>query len=39
MEIPEIDRVEFFDLGTTKKKIKARQEGLIGELEVILGRT
>jgi predicted NUDIX family NTP pyrophosphohydrolase len=32
MEIPEIDRVEFFDLGTAKKKIKMGQEGLIGEL-------
>jgi predicted NUDIX family NTP pyrophosphohydrolase len=35
MEIPEIDRVEFFDLGTAKKKIKAGQEELIGELEAI----
>jgi predicted NUDIX family NTP pyrophosphohydrolase len=29
MEIPEIDRVEFFDLDTAKKKIKAGQERLI----------
>ncbi len=36
MEIPEIDRVEFFDLGTAKKKIKTGQEGLIGELEAIM---
>jgi len=33
MEIPEIDRVEFFDLGTAKKKIKAGQEVLIEALE------
>jgi predicted NUDIX family NTP pyrophosphohydrolase len=33
MEIPEIDRVEFFDLGAAKKKIKAGQEGLIEEVE------
>lgn len=31
MEIPEIDRVEFFDLDTAKRKIKAGQEGLIEE--------
>jgi len=37
MEIPEIDRVEFFDLGTAKKKIKAGQEGLVDEVERILG--
>jgi predicted NUDIX family NTP pyrophosphohydrolase len=26
MEIPEIDRVEFFELATAKKKIKVEQE-------------
>jgi predicted NUDIX family NTP pyrophosphohydrolase len=31
MEIPEIDRVEFFDLALAKKKIKTGQEGLIEE--------
>jgi predicted NUDIX family NTP pyrophosphohydrolase len=35
MEIPEIDRVEFFDLDVAKKKIKAGQEGLIEEFEGI----
>jgi predicted NUDIX family NTP pyrophosphohydrolase len=34
---PEIDRAEFFDLGTAMKKIKAGQEGLIDELVAILG--
>jgi predicted NUDIX family NTP pyrophosphohydrolase len=38
IEIPEIDRVEFFDLGTAKKKIKMGQGGLIEELEAILRR-
>ena len=35
-EFPEIDRAEFFDLATAKKKIKAGQETLIEELETIL---
>jgi predicted NUDIX family NTP pyrophosphohydrolase len=35
-EFPEIDRAEFFDLATAKKKIKAGQEGLIEELEILL---
>jgi predicted NUDIX family NTP pyrophosphohydrolase len=35
MEIPEIDRAEFFDLVTAKKKIKAGQEKLIAEFETI----
>jgi len=35
-EFPEIDRAEFFDLATAKKKIKAGQETLIEELEAIL---
>ena len=38
MEFPEIDRVEFFDLDTARKKIKAGQERLLEELEVILKR-
>ena len=36
MEFPEIDRAEFFDLDTARKKIKAGQEKLIEELESIL---
>jgi predicted NUDIX family NTP pyrophosphohydrolase len=35
-EFPEIDRAEFFDLVTARKKIKAGQEALIDELEVVL---
>ena len=38
IEIPEIDRVEFFDPGAIRKKIKAGQEGLIEELEAMLRR-
>ena len=37
VEFPEIDRAEFFDLGMARKKIKAGQEGLIEELEAIVG--
>ena len=37
MEFPEIDRAEFFDLATARKKIKAGQEAMLDELEVILG--
>lgn len=36
MEFPEIDRAEFFDLTTAKRKIRAGQEGLLEELEGIL---
>jgi predicted NUDIX family NTP pyrophosphohydrolase len=36
MEFPEIDRAEFLDLETARKKIKAGQERLIDELETIL---
>ncbi len=36
MEFPEIDRAEFFDLATAKKKIKVGQEALIDELVVIV---
>ena len=36
MEFPEIDRAEFFDLVTARKKIKAGQEGLVEELERLL---
>jgi predicted NUDIX family NTP pyrophosphohydrolase len=35
---PEIDRAEFFDLATARRKIKAGQEALIEELEAILRR-
>jgi predicted NUDIX family NTP pyrophosphohydrolase len=35
-EFPEIDRAEFLDLETARKKIKAGQERLIEELEAIL---
>ena len=35
-EFPEIDRAEWFDLATARKKIKAGQEGLIEELESLL---
>lgn len=38
VEFPEIDRVEFFDLDTAKRKIKAGQDGLIDELADILKR-
>jgi len=37
-EFPEIDRAEFFDLATARKKIKAGQERLIEELESLLSR-
>ena len=36
MEFPEIDRAEFFDLATARRKIKSGQVGLIDELETIL---
>jgi len=36
LEFPEIDRAEFFDVTTAKRKIKARQDALIEELEQIL---
>jgi predicted NUDIX family NTP pyrophosphohydrolase len=36
MEFPEIDRAEFFDLHTARKKIKAGQEALLDELEAIV---
>ena len=36
MEFPEIDRVKFFDLVTARKKIKAGQEALLEDLEMIL---
>ena len=35
-EFPEIDRAEFFDLAAARKKITARQDGLIEELEAML---
>ena len=38
MEFPEIDRAEFFDLETARRKIKSGQVGLIDELETILNK-
>jgi len=35
-EFPEIDRAEFFDLDTARKKIKTGQDGLIDELARVL---
>lgn len=35
-EFPEIDRVDFFNLATARRKIKAGQEGLIDELETLV---
>lgn len=35
MEIPEIDRADFFDVTAARRKIKAGQRGLINELEKI----
>ena len=32
MEFPEIDRAEWFDLETARKKIKAGHEALLNEL-------
>jgi len=37
-QFPEIDRAEFFDLATARRKIKSGQVGLIDELEMILSR-
>jgi len=39
MEFPEIDRAEWFDLETARKKIKAAQEALIEELVAIANET
>src|SRR5579871_3691485 len=39
MEFPEIDRADFFDPVTAKRKIKFAQAALIEELERILSRT
>jgi predicted NUDIX family NTP pyrophosphohydrolase len=39
MEFPEIDRAEFFDLATARKKIKAGQDALIEELEALKGQS
>lgn len=36
MEFPEIDRAEFFDVDTAKRKINPAQVGLIDELEAIV---
>ena len=35
-QFPEIDRAEFFDLETARRKVKAAQVGLIDELETIV---
>ena len=36
MEFPEIDRAEFFDLASARKKIKAGQEAFIDELKAVI---
>jgi len=36
MECPEIDRAEFFDLNSARRKINAAQVSLIDELEELL---
>jgi predicted NUDIX family NTP pyrophosphohydrolase len=38
-ELPEIDRAEFFDLASARRKIKAGQEALLDELQAILKGT
>lgn len=37
-EFPEIDRVEFFDLATARRKIKSGQEAFLDELEILQER-
>lgn len=37
-EFPEIDRAQFFDFNTARKKIKGGQEALLEELQAILAR-
>jgi predicted NUDIX family NTP pyrophosphohydrolase len=39
MELPEIDRADFFDVAVTRRKIKAAQAGLIDELESMVDKT
>jgi len=36
MEFPEMDRAEWFDLGTARRKIHAGQEALIDQLETLV---
>jgi predicted NUDIX family NTP pyrophosphohydrolase len=36
MSFPEVDRVDFFDMVTARRKIKAGQEKLIEDLEKLL---
>ena len=36
MEFPEMDRAEFFNLETSRRKINAAQAGMIDELETLL---
>lgn len=38
-EFPEVDRAEWFDLATARRKIKAGQEGLLEELAGLMPRT
>jgi len=38
VEFPEIDRAEFFDLDTARRKISAAQVSLINELEAIINK-
>jgi predicted NUDIX family NTP pyrophosphohydrolase len=37
-KFPEIDRADFFDLATARKKIKARQDAFLDELAALLKR-
>jgi len=37
-QFPEIDRAEFFELVTARRKVKSGQVGLLDELEMILNR-
>ncbi len=38
MQFPEIDRAEFFDLDTARRKINSAQVSLIDELEAIINK-
>ncbi len=38
-EFPEIDRAQFFDLATARKKIKAGQDGLLDELQTVVDKS
>ncbi|HTK75217.1 MAG TPA: hypothetical protein VL371_08165, partial [Gemmataceae bacterium] len=38
VEFPEMDRAEFFDVPTAKRKVKAAQAGFIVELEGLVAK-